>query len=73
MNKDGKKIIDLANYGENLNILKPISSLATTATGFIYYYQDTKVPWDVEQEDAIDKIDRIAFAINKIKNLVQEN
>ncbi len=73
LNKGGKKIIDLANYGENLNILKPISSLAATGTGFIYYHQDTKEPWDVEQEDSIDKIDRIDFAINKIKSLVQEN
>jgi hypothetical protein len=73
LNKDGKKIIDLANYGENLNILKPISSLAATATGFIYYYQDSNELWNIEQEDAIDKIDRIAFAINKIKSRVQEN
>ena len=35
LNKDGKKIIDLANYGENLNILNPISSLAATGTGFM--------------------------------------
>jgi hypothetical protein len=73
LNKDGKKIIDLANYGENLNILNPISSLAATATGFIYYYQDSNELWNIEQEDAIDKIDIIAFAINEIKNLVQEN
>jgi hypothetical protein len=73
LNKDGKKIIDLANYGENLNILKPISSLAATATGFINYYQDSNELWNIEQEDAIDKIDRIAFAINEIKNLVQKN
>ena len=73
LDKDGKKIIGLGNYGENLNILKPISSLAATRSGFIYYHQDTNECWDVKQEDYIDKEDRIAFAINKITNLVQEN
>lgn len=73
LDKDGKKIIVLANYGENLNILKPISSLAATGTGFIYYHQDTNEPWDVEQENSIDKVDRVAFAIEKVTNLVQEN
>ena len=73
LDKDGKKIIGLGNYGENLNILKPISSLAPTGTGFIYYHQDTNEPWDVKQEESIDKEDRIAFAINKVTNLVREN
>jgi hypothetical protein len=56
-----------------LNILKPISSLAATGTGFIYYHQETSEVWDVEQEDSIDKVDRIAFAIEKIKKIVQDN
>ena len=73
LDKDGKKIIGLGNYGENLNILKPISSLAATGTGFIYYHQETSEVWDVEQEDSIDKVDRIAFAIEKIKKIVQDN
>jgi hypothetical protein len=73
LDKDGKKILGLANYGENLNILKPISSLAATGTGFILYHQDTNEVWNVAQEDFIDKVDRIAFAIDKIKYLVQEN
>jgi hypothetical protein len=73
LDKDGKKIIGLENYGENLNILKPISSLAATGTGFIYYHQETNEVWDVEQEDSIDKADRIAFAIEKIKKIVQDN
>ena len=70
--KDGKKIIGLANYGENLNIFKPISSLAATGTGFIYYHQNAYEPWDVVQDNSIDKVDRIAFAIEKITNIVQE-
>ena len=35
--------------------------------------EDTNDVWDVEQENSIDKVDRIAFAIAKIKKLVQEN
>lgn len=73
LDKDGKKMIGLGNYGENLNILNPISSLEATGNGFIYYHQDTNEPWNVRQENSIDKIDRIAFAIDKITNLVQES
>ena len=69
----GKENIGLGNYGENLNILNPISSLAATGSGFIYYYQESNECWNVKQEDSIDKEDRITFAIEKIKKLVQEN
>ena len=72
LDKDGKKIIGLGNYGENLNILKPISSLAATGTGFIYFHQDTNEVWDVPQENSNDKDDRIAYAIEKVTNLVQK-
>ena len=71
--KDGNEIIRLENYGDDLNILKPIASIGTTGTGFIYYHQDTSQPWDVEQENSLDKVDRVAFAITKIKEIVQEN
>ena len=71
--KDGNEIIRLENYGNDLNILKPIASIGTTGTGFIYYHQDTSQPWDVEQENSLDKVDRVAFAITKIKKIVQEN
>lgn len=71
--KDGNEIIRLENYGDDLNILKPIASIGATGTGFIYYYQETSQPWDVEQEDSLDKVDRVAFAITKIKKIVQEN
>ena len=69
----GKENIGLGNYGENLNILYPISSLAATGSGFIYYHQESNECWNVKQEDSIDKEDRITFAIEKVKKLVQEN
>ena len=75
LDKDGKKIICLDNYGENLEILKPSSYLAATGTGFIYhnYNQGTNELWEIEQENSIDKEDRIDFAIKYIKKLVHEN
>ena len=72
LDKDGKKILALGNYGENLNILNPISSLASTGTGFKYYHQDTSEVWDVPQENSIDKVDRIVFAMDKIKGIVDK-
>ncbi|MDO5761975.1 MAG: hypothetical protein Q4P12_04880, partial [Bacteroidales bacterium] len=72
LDKDGKKILALGNYGENLNILNPISSLAATGTGFKYYHQDTSEVWDVPQENSIDKVDRIVFAMDKIKGIVDD-
>ena len=72
LDKDGKKILALGNYGENLNILNPISSLAVTGTGFKYYHQDTSKVWDVPQENSIDKVDRIVFAMDKIKGIVDK-
>lgn len=56
-----------------MNIPKPIASIGATGTGFIYYHQDTSQPWDVEQEDSLDKVDRVAFAKTKIKEIVKEN
>lgn len=71
--KDGNEIIRLENYGDDLNILRPIASIGATGTGFIYYHKDTSQSWDVEQENSLDKVDRVAFAITKIKKIVQEN
>lgn len=71
--KDGNEIIRLENYGADLNILRPIASIGATGTGFIYYHKDTSQSWDVEQENSLDKVDRVAFAITKIKKIVQEN
>lgn len=68
----GEKVIDLGNYGDNLRILKPSSSLSATGTGFCYFYQESEELWDVHQEEKVDKEDRIEFAIKKIRYLVQK-
>lgn len=68
---EGEKIVALDNYGGNLNILKPIFSLAATEKGFIYYFQDTNEEWNIPKNDNdIDVVDRIKFAIDKIKDKV---
>ena len=70
---EGEKIVALDNYGGNLKILKPNFSLAATEKGFIYYFQDTNEEWNVTQNDNdIDVVDRIKFAIDKIKEKVKE-
>ena len=67
----GKKVLSLGDYGENLSILHPVSSVAVAEDGFIHYSQDQKKEWTVSQVDGIDKVDRVQFAIEKIENLVK--
>lgn len=65
------KIISLGDYGEDLSLLHPISSLKSVGNGFTYFEQGRNEPWIIKQtEDGIDTEDRIQFAIGKIKDLV---
>ena len=65
-----KKVLSLDDYGANLSILHPVSSVAVTEDGFIYYIKDQKEEWKVNQTDGVDEEDRVQFAIDKIRNLV---
>ena len=65
----GKEVLSLDDYGENLSILHPVSSVAVTEDGFIYYNQGQNEEWTVSR-DGIDKENRVQFAINKIKDIV---
>ena len=67
----GKEILSLDDYGENLSILHPVSSVAVTEDGFIYYNQGQNEEWTVSR-DGIDKENRVQFAINKIKDIVKK-
>lgn len=67
----GKKVLSLGDYGENLSILHPVSSVAVTEDGFIYYNKDNQEKWKVSQVDGIDEKDRVQFAIEKIEDLVK--
>ena len=64
-------VLSLGDYGENLNILHPISSIASNERGFVYFESDRQEEWYVEQtEEGVDKYDRIVYAIDKIREVV---
>ena len=68
------KILNLDNYGENLKISDPASSIAVTGDGFDYFYGENKDHWQIAQdEDGIDTEDRVLWAIEKIKDIVQRH
>lgn len=66
-----ENVIKLENYGENLYILHPSSSVESTGQGFIYYIENGNEQWTIEQSEGIDQCDRIIFAINKITEIVK--
>lgn len=66
------KILTIDNYGGNLTLLHPVSSVASIGDGFDYFYQENKEPWQIAQDkDGIDTEDRVLWAIRKIKAIVQ--
>lgn len=68
------KVLSLDNYGDNLSVLQPVSSIASTANGFEYFYQEDKEAWQIAQDDdGIDTEDRVEWAIQKIKAIVEEH
>lgn len=72
--KYSTRIVSLENYGGNLNILYPISSVALTGNGFEYFFQNDKTSWTVSQtSDGVDQEDRILLAIKNIKEIVERN
>lgn len=69
-----EKIFLFDNYGGNLNLLSPISSVKSEVNGFSYFYQNSNTSWTVSQdEDGVDQEDRIAMAISKIENIIKQN
>lgn len=66
------KILDLDNYGGNLKLSHPVSSVSSTCDGFDYFYQENKEHWTIIQDkDGIDTEDRVLWAIEKIRAIVQ--
>lgn len=65
-----KKVLSLDDYGANLIILYPDSSVAVTEDGFEYFIKEQNDSWAVKRTDGIDQEDRVIFAIDKIKSLV---
>lgn len=68
------KILNIDNYGGNLTLYHPLSSISTASYGFDYFYQEDKEPWKIKQnEDGIDTEDRVLLAIEKIKSIISKN
>ena len=66
------KIIEIDNYGGNLRLLQPVSSVRSASYGFDYFYQEDKEFWTIAQDECgIDTEDRVLWAISKIKSIVQ--
>ena len=77
-NKYRRYILNLMDYGNDLEILKPASSLIATQTGFILQRARKdenrsweKENWDVAQDGMVDTVDRVEFAIEKLTELVR--
>lgn len=67
----GRDILQLENYGNDLNIIPTSSTLKATASGFEYICNGQTEVWAVSQEDEIDIEDRITMAINKLNEKVE--
>lgn len=72
--KYNTKILYIDNYGGNLTLSHPMSSVSHTSYGFDYFYQENKEPWNINQdEEGIDTEDRIQLAINKIETIIEKH
>jgi hypothetical protein len=69
--KYSKEVVKLGNYGENLSVLNPISSVASSSNGFIYYQSNSQIDWTVSQNtEGIDTEDRIQKAVNELCKII---
>ena len=70
--KYNEQILSLDNYGGNLIMLHPVSSIASTGDGYDYFVQDSSTHWSVKQNsDGVDMEDRIEVAIKNINDIVE--
>ena len=70
--KYNEQILSLDNYGGNLIMLHPVSSIASTGDGYDYFVQDSSTHWSVKQNsDGVDMEDRIEVAIKYINDIVE--
>ena len=70
--KYNEQILSLDNYGGNLIMLHPVSSIASTGDGYDYFVQDSSTHWSVNQNsDGVDMEDRIEVAIKNINDIVE--
>ena len=68
---DKLQVVSFGNYGENLNILNPVSSVASSPQGFVYYYGMNNEDWTVNRDETgIDLEDRVEMAYNIIVKII---
>ena len=66
-----KQVATLGDYGGNLIIKIPVSSLASSPSGFIYFHGDEHEEWNVNQIDGIDLQNRVEVAVDKLSALIK--
>ena len=65
-------VLNLDNYGGNLSLSHPISSIASAGDGFEYFYQENHEHWHIVQDESgIDTEDRVIWAVNKIESIIR--
>lgn len=65
--KYNKEVVKLGDYGDNLSVLYPSSSLGLSSNGFNYYHEMAQDEWTVEQnKEGVDLEDRIQMAVNRL-------
>lgn len=68
-----ENIMSLDNYGGNLILLHPIASIKSSNNGYICFVQNSSENWAVQQDNNIDKEDRVLFALNRINDIVRQH
>lgn len=66
-----KKVIELPNYGENLNIFTPVSSVECLGNKFVYFLNENQEEWLISQNNNVDTIDRVKMAEAKIIEIIK--
>lgn len=66
-------VVNYGNYGENLSICNPLSSLSSSPQGFVYYHGTEHEDWNVPQDGDVDSLNRIEMAFNKIVSIIESN
>lgn len=64
-------VVSLGDYGDKLVIHNPVSSLASTTNGFVYFIGSEQEYWNVNQEGGIDTENRIKMAVDKLSGIIR--
>lgn len=65
-----KEVATLGDYGGNLIVKTPVSSLASSPNGFIYFHGDEQEEWNVNQVEGVDSKNRVEMAVDMLTNLI---